>query len=144
MIVVKRRLYGRGIFSGIGGIKRRTIVDHADIGYNHFHVVRLYDVTNQILDLGDVLIRNLDASAGRHFHIDGELPGIGLREKGEPQDRINRQAQYKQTEQGRHGEPGNMVRRPQESLPGVHASTPGSITCSLMCWISTSARFVSH
>ena len=43
--------------------------------------------------LRDVLIRHLNAGSGGHFDVDGELAGIGLGEKRQSQQRVNRQAQ---------------------------------------------------
>ncbi len=49
-------------------------------------------LTDQIFHLGHVLIRHLDARAGRNFHIDGELARIRLREECQSEQRIDRQA----------------------------------------------------
>ena len=48
-------------------------------------------MVDEIFDLSDVLVRHFNSAACRHLHVDGELPGIGLREEGPAQKRIDRQ-----------------------------------------------------
>ena len=93
MRLLKSYLDRRRVGSGVGRVKRRKVGDDANVGHHHFEVAWIHNLANQVLNLGDVLFRNFNASSGRHLEIDSELAGIGLREKGEPEKGINTQAE---------------------------------------------------
>ena len=91
-------------------------------------------MTNQILDLGDILFRDFDAGACRNLEVDGELPGIGPGEKSQPQEGIDGEASLaKHSAENGHREAGTkqcalhpilvMIQKPVE-LPVETGSKP--------------------
>ncbi len=99
MPLIQSCLNGRRILSGIRGVERGEIVDHSNVGNDHLQVRGGNHVPDQILDFRDVLVRDLQAAPGGHLNVERELPGIGLREKGSPQKRIDRQASDEHAEE---------------------------------------------
>ena len=82
MIGVQSGLNGGRVFAGVGGVQRRKVVDHTDIGNHHLQIARHHHVVNEVLDLRDVLLGDLYSRAGGDLDVHGELPGIGAGEKG--------------------------------------------------------------
>ena len=74
-------------------------------------------VPDQVLDLGHILFGHFDARAGGRFQVDGELAGVGLREEGQAEEGIDRQAGDEQAHQERSPSgPGRFsARRTQRS-----------------------------
>src|SRR5271157_4663150 len=93
------------IVSNIGKVR-----DYANVGHNELEVLRFYRMPDQVFRLRDVLIRHLNAGAGWYFEVDGELAGIRLREKRQPEQRINRQTCQKHPAQQRHRQPRTLQR----------------------------------
>ena len=58
---------------------------------------------DQIFDFGHVLVRHFDAAPRGDFHVEGELAGVGLREEGPAEKRINRQARRRRCPGARPG-----------------------------------------
>ncbi len=81
--------------------KRRNIVHDADIRKDHFEILRRDDLADQIFDLGHVFVGHLDARSGGNLHVHGELAGIGLREEGQAEKRIDAETCHKHAQQQR-------------------------------------------
>ena len=62
----------------------------------------LHRLLDQVLHLGDVLFGDFDAGAGGRFEVDGKLPGVRSREKGQPQHGIHAEAGHEQEGQPSH------------------------------------------
>ena len=57
-------------------------------------------LADQVFDLGDIFVRDFDPGAGGSFEVDGELAGIGARERRHrPKKRIDPQAGHEDAHQ---------------------------------------------
>src|SRR6202790_5021091 len=82
-----------GVRRGIGGVDYGKIGSDSDVGYHHLQFIFRNDLANDVFDLSHVLFGELDAGAGRSFHVDDELSGIGAREKSAAEKRIKSQTE---------------------------------------------------
>ncbi len=81
MVVGELSLDRGCVFAGVSRIQRRKVIDHADVGYDHFEIVPAHDVPDQVFDLRDVVLGYFDSGARGNFQVNRELTGIGLREE---------------------------------------------------------------
>ena len=75
----------------VGGVERGEARVEADRGNDHVKVGRTDDLADQILHSRHVLFGDFNACSGGHFQVDGELAGVGAREEGHAEERIDRE-----------------------------------------------------
>ena len=63
VIVGQLGLDGGRVGAGVGGVERREIVDHADIGNGDAEIVRGDGVLDQIFDSGHIFVGQFDAAS---------------------------------------------------------------------------------
>ena len=69
------------------------------------------DIADDLFDLLDVIFGQFDARAGRTFHVDDELAGVGAREKRDPEKRIENETQERNSGTATDSGTGNTRRR---------------------------------
>ena len=90
-------LDGGRIRPGVAAIEGREARGDPDVRDDHFQVAGIDAVTDEVLHLGDVLLGELEPRAGGDFQIDGELSGVGPREEGQAEKRVQSQAGYEES-----------------------------------------------
>ena len=66
--------------------------------------------------LATYCIGDFEARAGRRFQVDGELAGVGLREEGQAEERVDRQAGHEQRPSEGDGQAGTLQRAAHPAL----------------------------
>src|ERR1700722_8897659 len=88
MVLFEADLNERGVHSRVGGIDRGKVGCNADVRDDHIEVFRGDHAPDFLFHLGDVVIRYLDTSSGRDFHIHHKLARVGPGEERLPQQGI--------------------------------------------------------
>ena len=73
-------------------VNRGKIRIHADIRHNHVQVRRWHHLPDNVFNLRAILVRQLQPSSRRRFHVDHKLARISARKECQVQQRIQRQA----------------------------------------------------
>src|SRR5579885_522209 len=85
--------------SGVGSVDGGKIRGDPDVGDDDLKLILRDDLADDVLDLLDVLLGELHASPGGRFEVDDELSGIGAREKGDAEKRIEGEHEERSAEQ---------------------------------------------
>ena len=105
-----------GVRSRVGSVDGGKIRGDADVGNDDLQFVLRDDLTDYVLDLLDVLLGELHARAGGRFEVDDELAGIGAREKGDAEKRIEGEHEERSAEQRGGGGQGAQQRRAERPV----------------------------
>ena len=95
VVILQLHLHGGRVFPGIGGVQRGEIRYHSNVGDHQLEVLGINGLPDQVLHLGHILLGHFNARPGGRLEVDGELPGVSAREKGQAQKGVNDQAGQK-------------------------------------------------
>ena len=91
-LLIQLHLDRRSIRTRVRCIERGEIRNNTDVGDDPPQIIPFHRAPDQIFDFADILVGHFDASAGGDLQVDGELAGIGLGKKRQPEQRIDQQA----------------------------------------------------
>ncbi len=113
-------------------------------------------VADQVFDLRHIVVGHFEARSGGNLHVDGELPGVGLRKEGPAEKRIDGEARHEHAQQQRTAsEPGRFRHRRTAALieiqqaveppvePCIEPAAPGAILPCSACFLSVRGRRAS-
>ena len=100
VVLLEADLHERRVHGGVGGVDGGEVGRGADIGDDHAQIFGRNHLPDQVLHLGDFVLRDRQPRAAWRLEVDHELAGIGARKEGESQQGEDQQANRKRNAEG--------------------------------------------